>query len=90
MAERDFPLYPGDALAVRHREGWMAHPLAPLGELPESTVDGPVCGRWAPLGWPPLVCTDHGDGYHAAAMRSPYGPRIVAVWIDDDPEGSHG
>ena len=80
----DLPLWPGKKLAMRTDRGWCAI-VRPnrMHDLPMGANSGPVCGQWCPpdWGWPPVVCTDHGDGYHAASAKSIWGPRIIAVWL---------
>jgi hypothetical protein len=90
MAERDLPLplYPGDKLAILTPSGWIALHRDRMADMPRALASGQMsCGQWPPpeWGWPPLICTDHRDGYHAAAVKTTwYGPRIIAVWVDDD------
>jgi len=80
----DLPLWPGEKLAMRTDRGWCATRPDRMQSLPRGAKTGPICGQWCPpdWGWPPAVCTDHGDRYHAASVDHPvWGPRIIAVWL---------
>jgi hypothetical protein len=91
VADNELPLWPGPKLAVAWPtvgvpRGWLSFRPDKHADLPLGRSDDPMhCGQWCPPDWgfPPVVCTDHGEGYHAAAVSSPSGPRIIAVWLDD-------
>jgi hypothetical protein len=86
----DLPLWPGKKLAFSTPQGWMSTRPDLLADLPRGKSGGPVhCGKWCPpdWGWPPVICTDHGDGYHAAALATIWGPRIIAVWLEGIEKG---
>jgi len=91
MTQTELPLWPGERLADRYPQGWVAIRPDRMADLPKGAVGSGVpvrCGQSCAVpGFPPVICSDHGDGYHAAAVASTFGPRIIAVWLDEALDG---